>query len=99
MRGTRSTTFCTALAGGFAMGGSCTVRFGLSNDAAGCRRGRGRRETFVLCDVKYLTIGSATPTLRPMASARPLSTRPPAEPPALHARAMDNLEFIRDTME
>ena len=34
-----------------------------------------------------------------MASARPLSTRSPVEPPTLHARAMDNLEFIRDTME
>jgi len=35
----------------------------------------------------------------PMASARPVPTRLSAEPPALHARAMDNLEFIRDTME
>src|SRR5687767_13818364 len=34
-----------------------------------------------------------------MASGRPLSAPPSGEPPALHARAMDNLEFIRDTME
>lgn len=34
-----------------------------------------------------------------MASGRPLSTHPSGEPPALHARAMDNLQFIRETME
>lgn len=34
-----------------------------------------------------------------MASVRPLHRESPPEPPALHARAMDNLAFIRDTME
>jgi hypothetical protein len=34
-----------------------------------------------------------------MATARPLPASTSAEPPTLHARAMDNLEFIRETME
>ena len=34
-----------------------------------------------------------------MTSVRPLRPPPSTEPPALHARAMDNLAFIRNTME
>ena len=34
-----------------------------------------------------------------MATVRRLNSEPSPEPPALHARAMDNLAFIRETME
>lgn len=52
-----------------------------------------------LCGTKYLTtLGGGGYDMR-MTSVRPLRPPPPKDDSSLHGRAMDNLAFIRNTME
>src|SRR6476660_3820126 len=48
---------------------------------------------------KVLARVRSTPYTAPMASPRLVPPTSADDPPALHARAMDNLSFIRQTME